>query len=74
MAILKFILVVALLAGMVLVLLSIGHLSAGTFHHDSDDLDNLRREVDEEEDVIGKASAFHSFVSGRDRGTRRASK
>ena len=74
MAILKFILVVALLAGMVLVLLSIGHLSAGTFHHDNDDIDNLRREVDEDENVIGKASAFHSLVSGKDRPSRRMSK
>lgn len=62
MAILKVILVVLLLASMVLILLSIGHLSMGTFHHDPDSLDDLRREVDEKEDVIGKGNIFRSLV------------
>lgn len=74
MAILKLILVVVLIAGMMIILLSIGHLSSGTFHHDADSIDDYRREVDEEESVIGKSSAFRSLVKVHDETSRRTSK
>ncbi|MBD5303855.1 MAG: hypothetical protein K2G53_03835 [Muribaculaceae bacterium] len=74
MAVLKIILVAMLLATMMLILLSIGHLSHGTFHHDADDLDDLRREVDEEESVIGRGNIFRTLVGSYRRSARNAGK
>lgn len=64
MAILKIILVVMLLLAMVVLLLGIGHLSNGRFETDASDIDKLRDDVDNREDVISKRSIFHEFLEG----------
>lgn len=74
MAIFKIILVVALLMGMMIVLLSIGKLSSDSFHGESDNMDDFRREVDEKEDVIGSANIFRSLIGAPCRSSRRINK
>lgn len=64
MAILKIILVVMLLLAMVVILLGIGHLTNGRFDTDASDIDKLRDEVDNREEVISKRSIFHEFLEG----------
>ena len=74
MAILKIILVVALLMGMMIILLSIGRLSSDSFHGESDNLDDFRREVEEDEDVIGSSNIFRSLIGAPYRSSRGSSK
>ena len=64
MAIMKIILVVMLMLAMVVILLGIGHLSNGSFDTDASDIDKLRDEVDNREEVISKRSIFHEFLEG----------
>lgn len=74
MAILKIILVVALLMGMMIILLSIGRLSADSFHGEAEDMDDFRREVDEKDDVIGASNIFRALIGSPVRNTRNSSK
>lgn len=58
----KILLMVLLIGGMVMILLSIGHL----FHNDDlntleDDM-RLRQEIDKSEEVVGEKSVFYNFL------------
>lgn len=53
-----------LLLAMVVILLGIGHLTNGRFDTDASDIDKLRDEVDNREEVISKRSIFHEFLEG----------
>ncbi len=64
MTILKIILVVMLMLAMVVILLGIGQLSSGRFDTDTSDIDKLRDEVDNREEVISRRSIFHEFLAG----------
>lgn len=61
-SILKFILVVVILAMMVLILLGINHLFAGNFTANRKDAEQLRREVENSEKVITRNNIFHTLV------------
>lgn len=74
MAILKIILVIALLMGMMIVLLSIGRLSSDSFHGEAENMDDFRREVDEKEDVIGSSNIFRSLIGASCRSSRGSNK
>lgn len=61
-SILKFILVVVILAMMVLILLGINHLFAGNFTANRKDTEQLRRDVENSENVITRNNIFHTLV------------
>lgn len=72
MTILKLIFVILLLVAMVVILLGIGHLSNGRFETDHTDIDKLREEVDNSDQVISRRNMFYEFlVSARRRGMPR---
>lgn len=58
----KILLMMLIIGGMVMILMSIGHL----FRHDdlntSDDDLRLRDEIDNEENVVGEKSVFYNFL------------
>ena len=61
-ALLKLLLVVLILIGMVMVLLGINHLSSGNLGSNEDDTAEFRKEVKEDEEVMGRHSAFRQFL------------
>lgn len=70
MVVIKIILVVVLLVAMVMVLLGIGHLFSGNFNTGQNEIDELRREVLERDEVISPKNSFHDFVGTRARHQR----
>lgn len=60
--ILKALLVVVILGVMILVLLGINHLFSGNFTVDEADVDNLRNDVMESDDVITDHNVFTDLV------------
>ncbi|MDE6006419.1 MAG: hypothetical protein K2G67_02565 [Muribaculaceae bacterium] len=60
--ILKALLVVVILGVMILVLLGINHIFSGNFSVDSSDMDDLRQEVNESDEVISNNGAFTELV------------
>lgn len=62
MAIIKVILVIMIMAGMVMVLLSIRHLSTGEFHATNDEADVLRQEVSEDNRIITRGNIFSRLL------------
>ena len=64
---LQTVLVIIILAAMVMVLLGVGHLSTGHFHHDDQDLRDFREKVENDDDVITSESSFHSLVGDSSR-------
>lgn len=70
MVVIKIILVVVLLVAMVMVLLGIGHLFSGNFNTVQNDIDELRREVRERDEVISAKNSFHAFLGSHIRHQR----
>lgn len=63
--IIKIIAVVVILAAMLVILMGIGHLYSGNFNTDMGEMDQFRKDVENKEDVVSRASAFHQFLVGR---------
>lgn len=63
MLILKTILVILTMVGMVVILIGIGHLFSGTFETDSADINKLKNDVRNREEIISSASSFSKFLS-----------
>lgn len=61
----KILLAIVILAGMVMVLLGIGMIAKPKGKTDDEKAGELRRELKEEEDVIGTNSVFHTFLSDK---------
>ena len=62
MAFVKTLLIIVILSVMVIILLGIGHFFSDQFHTGMDDTDELRRDIAENDDVIGEKSVFHDLV------------
>lgn len=62
-ALLKILLVVLILVGMVMVLLGINHLSSGHPGDSEDDTAEFRKEVRDDEEVMGRHNAFRQFLN-----------
>lgn len=63
MTIIKIILMILLLVGMTIVLLGIGQISGDGLTSSHSDVDKLREEVDNSEEVITPRSAFSNLLS-----------
>ena len=61
-SILKIILVLVILAVMIIVLISINHVFAGSFSCDNEDIDELRRDLVDHDEIITNHSSFSDFV------------
>lgn len=68
--IIKIIAVVVILAAMLVILMGIGHLYSGNFDTDKKEVDQLREDVKNKEDVVSKESAFHVLITNRAAGKR----
>lgn len=68
-SILKGLLVLVMLVAMVMVLMGISHLSRVDDDSAEEDAEKLRRQIDEDERVVGDYSVFHRFLA-RDRRKR----
>lgn len=64
-SIVQSVIVIVILAVMVVLLLGINHLFSGTFNSDTDDADQLRKDVDDSPEVITDKSIFHGLVEKR---------
>ncbi|MBD5195004.1 MAG: hypothetical protein HDS12_04800 [Bacteroides sp.] len=60
--VLKALLVIVILALMILVLLGINHIFSGNFTTDDSDIDDLRNDIIESDDVISEQNAFTELV------------
>lgn len=60
--ILKALLVIVILGVMILVLLGINHIFSGNFHVEESDIDDLRADLRETDDVISDHGAFTELV------------
>lgn len=60
--ILKALLVVVILGVMILLLLSINHIFSGSFSMEDSEVDNLRQELEETDEVISNHGAFTELV------------
>jgi len=59
---LKIFLVAVILVCMVMILMGIAYLSKPGHHHEEEDAAELRREIKDKEDVMGRYSAFRQFL------------
>lgn len=60
---LKIILVVVVLLAMVLLLLGIGHLFSGNFNTNHQEIEGLRRDIKDRDEVITRNNSFHDFLN-----------
>lgn len=68
--ILKAVSTIVLLAMMIVVLLSMNHFLRGGFDSRQDDVDKMRRDLDETDEVISDESVFRDLVKVRERANR----
>lgn len=61
-SILKAVLVLVTLAVMILVLIGINHLFSGNFDLSQSDIDDMRHDLNDKEDVITENSVFNELV------------
>lgn len=69
--ILKAVLVIVILCVMIMLLLGISHLSAGSFGSDQSEIDDMRNDLDKSDDVITDQSVFRELVKARREAGRR---
>ncbi|MBD5288455.1 MAG: hypothetical protein HDS28_05200 [Bacteroides sp.] len=60
--ILKGMLVLIILVAMVMILLGINQLFTGNFHTEEEEINQLRKDIDEKDDVITSQSLFRKFL------------
>lgn len=61
-SILKIVLVLVLLAGMIILLVTVNHFFAGGFDSDNNDIDELRRNIKDKDEVISDQNVFRNLV------------
>ena len=67
-SILQAVLVIVTLGVMILVLLGIHHFFSGSFESEDTDIEELRQDVDESDEVISDRNVFSDLVEVREQG------